>query len=146
VEPVRSDRTYLFPVPPPAVWDAMARVDAYRRWWPWLRRFDAVTLEAGDRWTCTVRPPLPYVLRFTVTIDEVEPARRVAATVAGDIDGEATLWVQESSAGSMVRLRSELAPRSTLLRRVNALAPWMARYGHDWVLDTGVRQFRTRAL
>ena len=143
---VRSDRTYRFDRPAAVVWQAFARVDAYRDWWPWLRDFDAGALIAGDRWECTVRPPLPYVLRFTVTIDAAVEPERIEATVSGDLRGEATVELNADADGCVVRLRSTLRPTGQPLRMVATLAPWLARQGHDWVLDTGSRQFRRRAL
>lgn len=143
---VRSDRTYRFAEPPDVVWDALASVDDYRRWWPWLRRLEAHGLAAGETWTCTVRPPLPYVLEFAVALDEVERPSRVTATVSGDIAGSATVDLEPDGDGCTVRLRSALAPAGQPLRTVARLAPWLSRFGHDWVLDTGFRQFRRRAL
>jgi hypothetical protein len=143
---VRSDRRYQFDVPPDAVWDAMASVDDFRRWWPWLRRFDARGLEAGDRWSCTVRPPLPYALRFSIALEEVHRPLQVQASVTGDVCGQATVDISPDGDGSEVRLRSSLAPAGRALRTVSRFTPWLAEFGHDWVLDTGLRQFRRRAL
>lgn len=146
---VRSDRTYRFDQGASEVWDAIARVDEYRAWWPWLRHLDADGFVQGDRWMCTVRPPLPYALRFTLCLDQVEPPSHARATVSGDIIGHAELTVSEGrgdGAGCSIRLVSALAPRGPTLRAVTRVAPWLARFGHDWVLDTGLGQFRRRAL
>lgn len=143
---VRSDRTYRFDRTPSEVWQAFARVDSYRDWWPWLHDFDAEGLTTGDHWRCTVRPPLPYMLRFTVTIDDAVEAERIRATVSGDLRGDATVELRSAGEGCAVRLRSNLRPAGRPLRIVATLAPWLARQGHDWVLDTGSRQFRRRAL
>lgn len=143
---VRSDRTYLFRQPPEEIWAAIDSVDSYRTWWPWLRRFDAGGLEEGDHWSCTIRPPLPYVLRFEVALESVERPCRIEATVHGDLAGEATVSLDETSNGCSVRLTSTLAPSRQPLRGIMRMTPWLARYGHDWVLDTGLRQFRRRAL
>ena len=143
---VRSDRTYRFDRPAAEVWEALGRVDSYREWWPWLHDFDAEALVAGERWRCTVRPPLPYALRFTVTIDAAVEAERIEATVSGDLRGEATVELRDDGQGCAVRLRSTLQPAGRPLRIVATFAPWLARQGHDWVLDTGSRQFRRRAL
>lgn len=143
---VRSDRSYHFARPPEEVWAALGSVDAYRRWWPWLRRFDAEALAPGARWECSVRPPVPYRLRFTVTLGEVEAPSRITASVSGDIFGDACVSLAAADGGCRVRLTSELQPSGQPLRGVTRLAPWLAQFGHDWVLDTGVRQFRRRAL
>ena len=143
---VGSDRTYRFDRPSTEVWDAIARVEAYPSWWPWLRRFEHGGLVPGARWTCTVVPPLPYVLRLEITISETLPPHRIEASVQGDVEGQATVELSDDGDGCEVRLRSALAPSRRPLRTVAALAPWLARFGHDWVLDTGARQFERRAL
>jgi uncharacterized protein YndB with AHSA1/START domain len=148
---IRSQRREAFPVPPAEVWAAMGRVDAFRRWWPWLHRFEAAGLAPGETWTCEVRPPVPYSLTFTVTLDDVVPLERVRATIAGDVEGRAelALWAVEEPgrpAGCEVTFSSWLAPGNPVLRAVAAVARPVARFGHDWVLDVGGRQFRERAL
>lgn len=146
--PIRSDRSWSFDVGPDQLWDAIASTHAYERWWPWLRRFDAARgLEPGETWRCEVSPPLPYVVRFGLHLDHVEPAREVRARVTGDIVGSARLSVDGAeAAGSTARLRSSLRPANPLLRSFGAVARPLVVWGHDWVLDTGLRQFVTRAL
>jgi uncharacterized protein YndB with AHSA1/START domain len=143
---VTSDRLYRFDRSPGELWAAISRTDGYRSWWPWLRNLDAAGLIAGAAWECTVQPPLPYSLRFTVYLDEVVEAERVEARVSGDIEGSARLELHGDDAGCEARLVSALAPRNGVLRVVAAAAPRIVRFGHDWVLDTGARQFRARAL
>lgn len=46
--------------------------------------------------------------------------------------------------GCELRLRSALSPQNRVLRLVTLGARPVARFGHDWVLDSGVRQFRRR--
>jgi hypothetical protein len=140
---IRSDRTYRFAVPASAVWAAMADVDSFTRWWPWLQEFDGRRLAPGQVWTCAVRPPLPYVVRFRLTVGAVDPCRTVTATVDGDIRGRARVDLAEDAGtgGSRVRLRSDLSPAHRWLRAVAAVARPAVRFGHDWVLDTGARQF-----
>jgi hypothetical protein len=43
-------------------------------------------------------------------------------------------------------LHSSLAPGNAALRLVSRFAAPIARFGHDWVLDTGARQFISRAV
>lgn len=143
---VRSDRRYRFAVEPDQLWAVLARTDDYRGWWPWLRRLDHASLVAGARWQCVVQPPLPYVLRFALEIVDVDAPRSVVALVDGDLTGDARLDIAATDDGSELHLVSRLAPSNIVLRSVARLAAPVARFGHDWVLDTGVRQFRERAL
>ncbi len=144
---IRSDRRFSFDRPPAEVWEAMGRTTSYTRWWPWLRRFEGTGLVTGDVWSCHIQPPLPYFLRFSVTLDEVEAGRRASATVAGDITGTACFTlVPTDDGGSEGRLVSDLAPASSVLRAFARLARPLVVWGHDWVLDEGVRQFQARGL
>lgn len=143
---VSSDRRYRFDVSPAELWRQLCAVDQYQRWWPWLRRLEADALRVGEVWTCVVQPPLPYRLRFHLSIDEVEPLETVAATVTGDIVGTARLRVRPRGGGSELHLVSSLAPRSPALKMVARAARPVAQMGHDWVIDTGIRQLRARAL
>ncbi len=143
---IRSDQRHPFAVPPEELWTAMERVDAYRSWWPWLHAFDAVSLTEGEVWSATVRPPLPYRLRFDLTLHDVVRPHHVSAEVTGDLRGTARIEVAQVGGGSSLHVVSDLAPANALLRSVMRLAPPVARFGHDWVLATGLRQFRDRAL
>lgn len=137
---------YDLPLPREEEWDLISEVSHYRRWWPWLRSFDAAALAAGEEWRCMVQPPVPYVVRFCVVIEHVEAPVLVRATVSGDVVGTATLTLDEGADGCRATLRSSLAPGNSALRLVSRFAAPIARFGHDWVLDSGARQFIDRAL
>jgi len=70
----------------------------------------------------------------------------VLARVTGDISGSARLHLAETATGSRLHLESSLQPRHRVLQAVAAMAAPVAHFGHEWVLDTGLRQFRDRAL
>ncbi len=143
----RSDRSWHFAVAPEDLWEQLTVIDDYPRWWPWLERFRAIGgFQAGARWACTVSPPLPYDVSFSVLLEEVDPARSVTARVVGDIEGVAALDLVAAEEGCTARLRSELAPANPLLRRAGAAARPLVEWGHDWVLDQGRRQFVAAAL
>ena len=140
---VRSDRRYRFSAPRREVWGALTRVDEYQTWWPWLRSFDGRRFATGERWECVVKPQLPYTLEFVIVLDEVGEETGARATLSGDISGWAELTLSDDGGGSALRLRSDLTARSGPARWIDAVAPPLARRGHDWILDNGIRQFRT---
>jgi hypothetical protein len=145
--PFRSDRDWTFEVGVDELWDRLSSYDRYCDWWPWLRRFDPDGGFAdGASWACEVAPPLPYVVRFTVELERVEPGRAAFASVHGDVSGEAQLTVEPlTPTRSSARLRSRLAPSNPVLRGFGAVARPLVEWGHDWVLDQGRRQFVERA-
>jgi hypothetical protein len=137
---------YELPLPREDAWSLISDVSNYRNWWPWLRAFDAAALAPGEEWRCEVQPPVPYVVRFRVLIEDVETAVRVQARVVGDVVGGATLRFEDMPGGCIATLDSTLAPGNVALRMVSRFAGPIARFGHDWVLDTGARQFIARAV
>jgi hypothetical protein len=143
---VRSDRRYQLGVTPEELWPVLTRVEDYRRWWPWLRRCDGGGFEEGARWRCVVQPPLPYTIQFELTLTEVEPTRWTTASIDGDIVGTASIDLRAVEGGTEVRLVSHLAPSNPFLRGIARVARPVVQRGHDWVLDTGWRQFGVRAI
>jgi uncharacterized protein YndB with AHSA1/START domain len=141
-----SNRELRFDADRPTLWAAMSRVTDFPVWWPWLRGFDGTELAAGCVWSCVIQPPVPYVLHVTVAIDEVVPLSLVSATVDGDVRGTARLVLEDDGRGCRVVLASTLSPQQGVARVVARLAPPLARFGHQWVLETGARQFADRAL
>ena len=136
-----SDRTYTFDHPRDRVWGTIGALDAYPTRWPWLRDFRATSLEAGSLWTCAIQPPLPYTLRIRVAITDLDPGRLIGATVHGDLRGAATVHLLGDDDRCEVRVVSRLAPSSRVMGVAARLVAPIARWGHDWVLDTGARQF-----
>jgi carbon monoxide dehydrogenase subunit G len=162
---IRTDRRFPMAAPRDAVWTALSRPDRFAETWPWLRSFDGRELRQGVTWRCEVQPPVPYRVRFAVHLREVAAGERIEADVDGDVTGWARVLLvaadgkaaggDGSASGSdgdgdgdgiELWLRSELAPGNGLLRGVLRVMPPLARFGHDWILDTGARQFRERRL
>lgn len=156
---------YELPLPCESVWSLIGQVQGFRSWWPWLRQFEGQGLAVGDEWRCTVQPPVPYLVRFRVVIDHVEAPTLVRTRVLGDVVGDATLTLEASSetpgsrsngngrsagsvagAGCIARLDSSLAPGNRALGVVSRFVAPVARFGHDWVLDSAARQFIARAV
>jgi hypothetical protein len=143
---ITTEHRYEFEVGREIIWALLGDVGAYQEWWSWLRTFDAEGLVAGDEWHCEVQPPLPYAVRFRVQIVYVAAPQEVRAVIGGDVVGTATLTLVEHEGRCVARLASSLAPGNATLRWVSRLAAPVARFGHDWVLDTGARQFVARAV
>ena len=93
-----------------------------------------------------MQPPLPYPVRFRVALDRTEAPMIVQTRITGDVVGWANLTLEDSEDGCVAQLSSSLAPGNATLRLVSRLAGPIARFGHDWVLDSGARQFIARAV
>lgn len=141
-----TDRSYQLGVSPDALWTALVRVEDYQQWWPWLRRFDADHLGVDAVWRCLVQPPLPYRVRFAIRLVEVQAPTTIRASITGDVVGDAHLEISEVPGGCDARLVARLEPDNGFLKAVARIAAPAIRYGHDWVLDAGARQFLERAV
>jgi hypothetical protein len=135
------DRSYSFPMRPDALWSALADTSNYQSWWPSLTDLDADRLVAGAVWRCTIRPPLPFPLRFTIHLDDVVRPTLVTAHISGDIAGTARLDVAPHGTGCDVQLTSTLAPSNRTLAMIETLARPIIRRAYNWMLDTGASQF-----
>ena len=120
-------------------------MSTYPTWWPWLREFDGARLAAGEVWNCSVQPPLPYRVRFAVHIDSVQEHESVTATVSGEIVGSASLTIAPADGGCTARLIADLGPDRHALRALSLALRPLVRFGHNWVLDTGAKQFDKRS-
>lgn len=147
-KPFAFDQSWHFSAPPAAVWTTIGDVERYPTWWPWLRQFDTGGggLTAGTSARCAVRGPLPYQLSFTVTVEEVQPESLVTARVTGDLDGPARLELQPEGGTTVARLVWSVELRDPVLRAAARVARPLMEWGHDWVVDNGVRQFERQAL
>ena len=143
---IHSERRAHYDAAPEVIWASIEQLPQYRSWWPWLRRFDAGGLADGERWTCTVRPPLPYQVSFELLLHDVVPARSVAATIDGDIAGTARIELAPAGGGTDLTLVAEVRAASAFLRRLDRLAGPVARYGHDHIIDKALAQFADHAL
>jgi uncharacterized protein YndB with AHSA1/START domain len=140
------DRSWEFELPPDQLWALLSDTSAFPTWWPWLRAFDPIPLEAGASTRCVIGPPLPYVLTVDIAIAEVVTERLVRVDVAGDVQGPARLEVEPRDNGSVARLAWDVEVRRPMLRAAARVARPVLLWGHDWVVRNGVEQFRRRAI
>ena len=146
--PFTSDRTWTFEaMNADEVWQQIGRAARDPDPWPWVRTFDpGAGLVRGAVWRCVVAPPLPYVVRLSIHIDEIVPRELVSSRVDGDIAGTARLTFVEDERGVTARLQSRLTPSSPALRALSVIARPVVEWGHSWVLERGGSQFVRRVL
>jgi hypothetical protein len=61
-------------------------------------------------------------------------------------NGDAVAAGSPGAVGCVATLHSSLAPGNAALAIVSRVAAPIARFGHDWVLDSAARQFIARAV
>ena len=144
--PFVYDQTFAFDVSADTLWRAVTDTDRYQQWWPWLVGFDLDDLTTGERAWCEIQAPLPYRLRFEVDLREVIAPRTIQGHVVGDIEGPAAFTITPDGAGSLATLAWELRVTRRLLAGLATIARPALVWGHDHIVEVGLRQFVTRAL
>lgn len=144
--PFHFDRTWVFAVPPDEFFATVSRTHEFTRWWSWLRRCDADGIHAGARADCLIQAPLPYALRITIEVEQVEPDALIATRVVGDLCGPARLEMRPHPEGCTARLTWALELRDPVLRNLSYVARPAMAWAHDRVVAAGVAEFERRAL
>lgn len=146
----RFDRTWRFPVPPDRLWAVLERTGDYPRWWPWLRRFDVhpPAVVPGTVAACAIAAPVvPFAVHFSVEVLDVRPAEHVDVAVRGDLAGGAHLALTPAEGDATdLRLCWALDFCHPLFGPAARAVQPLAQRGQDWVVATGVAQFRRRAF
>jgi uncharacterized protein YndB with AHSA1/START domain len=136
--------SYLFDVPPAAVWGSITDTDRFTSWWGWLGQFRVTGdgLTEGSVLEGTVAPPLPYRMHVRVTLGRCLPEERIEATVAGDLTGLALLTLAPQRPGTRVEAAWTIEMRQRAMRAVARVAHPLLRWGHDRVVEATVAGFR----
>jgi carbon monoxide dehydrogenase subunit G len=132
--------------PPDVLWGALEEVDQFESWWSWLQEFklEGDSLEAGAVLHGVVAPPVPYRMRIRVELTACEPPCRMDAAVHGDLEGEATLEIHGSGAGSKVDVDWTVEMMQRPMRMASRFAHPVLQWGHDVVVAMTVAGFRRR--
>jgi hypothetical protein len=136
------DRSWTFAVPRADLWSRLSDTSSFSTWWPWLRAFDPVPIEDGAATRCAIGPPLPYVLTVDLAVVRVVESESVDVDVDGDLHGSARLELGDCDDGSTARLHWTLEVQRPMLRAAATVGRPILQWGHDWVVNNGVEQFR----
>lgn len=142
--PFAFDRTWAFASSPHEFFATVNRTDEFTGWWNWLRVFEVEGLHTGAQARCVIQAPLPYALRLTIAVEEVEPDALVATRVDGDLVGPARLEIAPHPDGCTARLVWSLELRDPVLRNVAVFARPAMVWAHDHVVAAGVADFERK--
>ncbi len=118
-----------------AVFDVLADLDGYPRWWPQVRTVERVD---ADTAIVTCRSALPYTLRLRLTRTAQDAAAGIlVARVEGDLDGWSGWTVRREGSGTAAVFQQEVVTRRALLRRLAPLVRPVLRVNHAWMMRSG---------
>lgn len=142
---------WQFDAPLPAVWAAIADIEAWPAWWPGIERVIRLESGAADglcadglgapdlgpvrQFTC--KSVLPYRLTFISRVTRIEPMRLLEGIVQGELEGTGTCRVWMRGGCTCVRYDWRVrATRPGFIWLARLAAP-MVRWNHDAIMAAG---------
>lgn len=132
---------WTVPVPPPAVFATLAKLDEYPQWWPQVRSTRPID---DDTCEIEVRSHLPYSLRMTAHHSRRDPSAGVLeARLTGDLVGTSrwTMTATPDGRGTHLQFGEEVEVHRPLLRRLSFARPAF-RANHTLMMRSGERGLR----
>jgi quercetin dioxygenase-like cupin family protein/uncharacterized protein YndB with AHSA1/START domain len=143
----RASRPYVFvdewdvAAAPEAVFDVLADAQTYPLWWRpvYLDVESDGPARVGSQSRQHFKGRLPYHLHTISVITELEPSRRIAADVTGDLRGRGVWTLTPVERGTHVRFDWQVhADRKLLQVLTPALRP-LFRWNHNWAIKAAMR-------
>lgn len=136
--------TFRFDATPKELWDALATVDLFETWWPWMRDVDVEgdPLTPGSVLRFRIVPPVPYRLTIEVLVTDAETDRVVAGRVMGDLRGTGRLEIEPSGEGSSVETTWNIEVANAAIRGAIRVARPLLLWAQQWAVEASLRGFR----
>lgn len=131
---------WRLPAAPARVYDVLAEVESYPRWWPQVRRAHRIDATSGE---LTCRSLLPYDLVFVMQQEVQDPRDLILrATMTGDLSGTSQWTVTADGDGARAVFDEDVAVGSGLLAAAGRLFRPALKFNHDLMMRAGERGLR----
>ncbi|MGH3329760.1 MAG: SRPBCC family protein [Nocardioidaceae bacterium] len=133
----RFRSTWRVPAPRESVYDVLADVAGYPRWWPQVR---AVAKVGEETALVVCRSVLPYSLEFTLSPLRQEPGRGVLeARLHGDLDGWSRWTLRTAGPTTNLLYEQEVTTPGRALATAARVARPLLLLNHAWMMRGGQR-------
>lgn len=124
---VPADRDRLF--------DVLADIGAYPRWWPQVRSVDRVD---EDTAALVCRSVLPYDLRMRAArAREDRDSGALEVRLSGDLDGWSRWTLRGEGSGTALLYEQEVVAHGQTLRLLGLVGRPFLRLNHAWMMRCG---------
>jgi uncharacterized protein YndB with AHSA1/START domain len=131
---------WRLPAPPDEVYNVLADVENYPRWWPQVRRSRRIDDVSGE---LTCRSLLPYDVVFVMYQDLADPASLVLrARMDGDLSGTSQWTVTAGGDGSIAVFDEKVNVGNGMLRSAGRLFRPALKFNHDLMMRAGEKGLR----
>jgi uncharacterized protein YndB with AHSA1/START domain len=136
--------TYEFDAPPDYLWESLTRIELFEQWWPWMRdvSLEGKALTTGSAISFRIDPPVPYVLRITVHVDDAVEGQSLKGTITGDLTGTATLVFEPSGTHTRATVGWDLEIANRPIRAAIRVARPLLLWAEKWAVKIALGGFR----
>lgn len=139
-----------FQAPIERVWEELVNVSAWPTWWPSWRKAQFHGAESqsqlGSIVDNEVRGTLPYSVRFTTEVIQIQPPQLVEVKSSGDAVGNGKWVLERRDDGTAVTYYWDIATSNPVFNFLGKLSfvRAMIEKNHDYVMDDGFRALKQR--
>ncbi len=130
---------------PTDLWEELARVDQFERWWPWMRevRLEGSALQPGSRISFRVVPPVRFEMQIAVDVTSSKQPEWIEGSVSGDLLGTARLELRAEGTGSVCEVAWDVEIADPKMRRVIHVARPILLWAQRWAVEIALHGFRS---
>lgn len=126
--------------PPDRVYEVLADVETYPRWWPQVRATRRLDDVSGE---LTCRSLLPYDLTFVMHREVQDPdARILRARMTGDLAGSSQWTITSAGSGTLAVFDEDVDVGVGLVKAAGRLFRPALRANHDHMMRSGEKGLR----
>ena len=137
--------TFELPLSRLDTWATLEQTEHYESWWPWMRHLDVdgPPLEPGTAFSFLVVAPIPFTMRLRVHVDQAREPEMIAATIAGDLKGTASMTFADQGAGRTVaHISWSVEAVRPAIRSIARVTRPLLLWGQGWAVDVALKGFR----
>lgn len=131
----RFDNLWHLPASREEVYEALADVERYDRWWPQIREIHRIDADSGR---VRIRSVLPYTLELLlVRVVQDEEGGFLKVNVDGDLTGWCAWQFTTEGTGTAARFSQEVEVTAPILRRMPFAVRPLLRGNHAYMMRSG---------
>ena len=118
----------------------ISEVSKWPEWWKGVLEVKELSdsSEGKIRFAHTWKSFIPYKLRFTTAVVEIEPLKSITANATGELEGTGRWEFKETEGGETIVTYFWFVHTTTTLMNVTApFLSWLFRWNHDTVMRWG---------
>lgn len=134
-----------FDAPPGELWDDLAHVERFERWWPWMRdvRLEGEALQAGSAISFEVVPPVRFRIQVRVDVTDSRRPDFIVGAVSGDLSGTARLDLRPWAGGGRCEVAWDVELADPKVRRIIHAARPVLLWTQRWAVEIALHGFRS---